>query len=332
MARLPDLLGEQDIAKLLLVAPSTVRVWRLRGVLPEPDSVVNDSTHVWSRTTIRTWAEHSGRLPADLRRQVLGFLRDRVDAASMEEIEGALGRRSIRERESVSRSLQAVLQDLCSEGLVRHEEGNLYAAVPVLEAETFEDRCLTALHRVRTHLSRSTWVSAVLVAEELRLPEWDRSRVADALETMCAAGMIYPAIHELPPFPSREKDGLYFDLTPAGFERVGIASEAEETNPRGEIRALLESQFEDLPVRLNEFGGMTALLDFYRRQPWEADPELAIEPLGDLRPDGTRRSQFSLKPLGAYRVGADGDPDTLKHIRESLLAFVAKVRYWDKWH
>jgi hypothetical protein len=332
MARLPELIGEQDVARLLSVAPSTVRVWRLRGVLPEPDAVVNGTTHVWSRGTIRTWAEHSGRLPAGLRRQALGFIRDRIGAASLGEIEDGLGWRWARERDSGSRNLQAVLQDLRAEGLVRSPEEDLYEAVPVLDADTFEDRCLMAVYRVRKQLSGQGWVSVGRVADDLRLPEWDRGRVADALGRMCAAGLIYPAIHELPPFPSREREGLFFNLTPAGFERTGIRSENEESNPRVEIRELLESQFQNEPVRLNEFGGMTELLDFYRRQPWEPDPELAIESVGDRRPDGIERSRISLKPLGAYRIQADSDPATLKRIRENLLYLVAKVRHWDKWH
>lgn len=57
-----DPVGGEEIAERLEVAPSTVRVWRHRGLLPEPEGTVS-GRECWNWPTIRRWAEKTGRLP-----------------------------------------------------------------------------------------------------------------------------------------------------------------------------------------------------------------------------------------------------------------------------
>lgn len=55
-------LGEHEIADLLHVKRGTVRQWRFRGRLPEPDHVVN-RLPAWEEERIVEWAKGSDRWP-----------------------------------------------------------------------------------------------------------------------------------------------------------------------------------------------------------------------------------------------------------------------------
>jgi hypothetical protein len=61
LTQLLDLVGPQEIASRLGVAPNTVSMWRARGVLPEPLEIVSN-TPVWHWPLIREWADRTGRL------------------------------------------------------------------------------------------------------------------------------------------------------------------------------------------------------------------------------------------------------------------------------
>jgi len=61
LTQLLDLVGPQEIASRLGVAPNTVSMWRARGVLPEPLEIVSN-TPVWHWLLIREWADRTGRL------------------------------------------------------------------------------------------------------------------------------------------------------------------------------------------------------------------------------------------------------------------------------
>jgi hypothetical protein len=62
LTQLLDLVGPQEIASRLGVAANTVSMWRARGVLPEPLTVVSN-TPVWHWPLVREWASRTGRLP-----------------------------------------------------------------------------------------------------------------------------------------------------------------------------------------------------------------------------------------------------------------------------
>jgi hypothetical protein len=54
------LLGPDELASLLQVNRGTIRQWRHRGILPEPDMVLS-SLPIWTLATIRDWAAYTGR-------------------------------------------------------------------------------------------------------------------------------------------------------------------------------------------------------------------------------------------------------------------------------
>ena len=62
LTQLLDLVGPQEIASRLGVAPNTVSMWRARCLLPEPLTVVSN-TPVWYWPLVREWADRTGRLP-----------------------------------------------------------------------------------------------------------------------------------------------------------------------------------------------------------------------------------------------------------------------------
>lgn len=55
-----ELVGPAEIAERLGVAANTVSMWRARGLLPAPVAVVS-RVPVWTWSTVRTWAEETGR-------------------------------------------------------------------------------------------------------------------------------------------------------------------------------------------------------------------------------------------------------------------------------
>ena len=55
------LVGLKGIAALVDVKYQTVKVWRSRGVLPEPFQIVDDYWPVWWVSTIEEWAKETGR-------------------------------------------------------------------------------------------------------------------------------------------------------------------------------------------------------------------------------------------------------------------------------
>lgn len=55
-----DIVGVREIAALLGVKEQTVRTWRYRKLLPEPDATVS-GIPVWRRSTILRWAKETGR-------------------------------------------------------------------------------------------------------------------------------------------------------------------------------------------------------------------------------------------------------------------------------
>lgn len=58
------LLGYAEIAELLDVKVETVRQWQWAKVLPDPDGPAVHGKATWNPTTIRVWAEQTGRLPS----------------------------------------------------------------------------------------------------------------------------------------------------------------------------------------------------------------------------------------------------------------------------
>ena len=61
LTQLLDLVGPQEIASRLGVAPNTVSMWSARGLLPEPLATVSN-TPVWHWPLVREWADRTGRL------------------------------------------------------------------------------------------------------------------------------------------------------------------------------------------------------------------------------------------------------------------------------
>lgn len=57
-----ELVGCQEIAERLNVPPNTVYAWRHRKLLPEPEHTVGGRP-AWKWSTIRQWADRTGRLP-----------------------------------------------------------------------------------------------------------------------------------------------------------------------------------------------------------------------------------------------------------------------------
>ena len=55
------LVGLKGIAKLCDVKHGTVKMWRTRGVLPEPLQVVDGYWPVWWETDIVKWSKETGR-------------------------------------------------------------------------------------------------------------------------------------------------------------------------------------------------------------------------------------------------------------------------------
>ena len=58
-----ELVGLQEIAKMLDVLPQTARTWRYRNVLPPPIQDLKMGP-VWWKADIERWARETGRLPS----------------------------------------------------------------------------------------------------------------------------------------------------------------------------------------------------------------------------------------------------------------------------
>jgi hypothetical protein len=60
----PDIVDMEEVARRLGVKKETVRMWRYRQLVPEPEWVFGDQP-VWRWATIRKWARETGRLPEE---------------------------------------------------------------------------------------------------------------------------------------------------------------------------------------------------------------------------------------------------------------------------
>ena len=60
MNRPLDIVGLTEIADLLGVDRGTPRIWRYRGIMPEPDGWVSGYP-AWRRSSIVKWARDTGR-------------------------------------------------------------------------------------------------------------------------------------------------------------------------------------------------------------------------------------------------------------------------------
>ncbi len=206
-----DLLGERDVAHYLSVAPPRVRTWRIRGLLPEPDGVVL-GVPVWTRRTIRSWAEKTGHLAPLLRDHVLWLLRVRGDADSGEVTEHCRSEHLLA-GESAPDIVRAVLLDLEGEGFIRHVEGrDAFSALPEGDAETLDDRCL----EMAGAGGQQTEFGADEITTALGLEPRDHIRVAAALRRLAEAGLLFPA-----------SEDRYAGQTPAGARWLAFPEERE---------------------------------------------------------------------------------------------------------
>ena len=55
-----DLVGPREVAALLDVQIQTVHVWRHRGIMPDPHTIIS-SVPIWRRHVIEAWAADTGR-------------------------------------------------------------------------------------------------------------------------------------------------------------------------------------------------------------------------------------------------------------------------------
>jgi hypothetical protein len=131
--------------------------------------------------------------------------------------------------------------------------------------------------------------------------------------------------------------GLLSYVTPLLFAAGSIGVlvwwriHAEPNGPKAFIlRTLREGYFQYQPIKPAEFQGLVDLCDFYRRRPWETDPELAITP--SQGSDGAEDWRMSLTPLSAYQVEADKRYETLTLIRRTLLEeLIPRMKRWNAW-
>lgn len=63
MSTHPEILGLQEIATTLDVAPRTPHAWKFRGKLPPVDYPEVNGLGAWDWDTVCAWAASSGRLP-----------------------------------------------------------------------------------------------------------------------------------------------------------------------------------------------------------------------------------------------------------------------------
>jgi hypothetical protein len=59
-----EILGTDEVAELLGVENQTVRLWKSKGIMPNPDWVIS-RVPIWTAGTIVRWAVKTGRLTAE---------------------------------------------------------------------------------------------------------------------------------------------------------------------------------------------------------------------------------------------------------------------------
>lgn len=59
-----DIMGPQEVADFVGVKEQTVRSWRTKGLLPEPDRMIS-RVPIWSAGRIIRWAVTTGRVTAE---------------------------------------------------------------------------------------------------------------------------------------------------------------------------------------------------------------------------------------------------------------------------
>jgi hypothetical protein len=85
LTQLLDLVGPQEIASRLGVAPNTVSMWSARGLLPEPLATVSN-TPVWHWPLVCEWADRTGRLARVKRTDDQSVKVSRADIAAAESL------------------------------------------------------------------------------------------------------------------------------------------------------------------------------------------------------------------------------------------------------
>ncbi len=196
-----DLLDPREVGRHLKVSPTTIRVWCIRGLMPEPD-VIRAGTPVWTRHTITAWAQRRGLIPL-LRAQVVQLLQRRGNGVHIRDLIEhwvARGGPAIEPQ----RAVRALLLDLIDEGYVVRSGRDTYRSLPALDVGSFDDRCLGVAHALRGFGA----LDARDVAAAMGLHRRERERVARALLRLRDAGLLFPA-------PS---NGRYQGVTPAGWE------------------------------------------------------------------------------------------------------------------
>jgi hypothetical protein len=102
--RYAQVIGILELGPFLGFAPSTVRSWRIDGVLPPADYPLVNNMRAWRRLTIVTWAAKTGKLPPWLKDEGAkyepagGFKRKRRTKAEMDALRerGLVGPKRIR--------------------------------------------------------------------------------------------------------------------------------------------------------------------------------------------------------------------------------------------
>jgi hypothetical protein len=139
-----DLLTEADVAHYLNVATTTIRVWRIRGILAEPVALVG-GVPVWARQTVKTMADRLPGLSPAFSDDVLWLLRSRAEAVGFDEIVAHFLAKGLLSADVAETELTAILTSLEREGYLIDLGDDHFRGVAKLEAESFDLRCLAAL-------------------------------------------------------------------------------------------------------------------------------------------------------------------------------------------
>ena len=145
-----EIVGEKEIAGVLSVRENTVHQWRARGILPGPDGLVSGNP-AWHWSTIRTWAEATGRVPS-VRYHILTVLASSPRGGNLTTlITRALVRLGVVGPDTSPARVATVLTDLLTEGLVSIHPGNQWRittdGLSALEAEDDGGRDLLEIRR-----------------------------------------------------------------------------------------------------------------------------------------------------------------------------------------